>query len=132
MSTSPECVSTFFWTWKSTLVSHLGLQSMSNRVETPCRIFLHTLVCQIDVQVEINVQVGKFFKDIKCAGHIRHTGGKNFWKINKRAGGKISVLLHLSILGYITCPKKALILYFNGSTIASEFFLSFLPAFLST
>jgi hypothetical protein len=82
------------------------------------------------VQVKINVQVGKFFKDIKCARHIRHTGGKNFWKINKRAGGKISVLLHLSILGYITCPKKALILHFNGSTMVSEFFLSFLSAFL--
>ena len=38
MSPSPECAATFFWTWKSTLVGHLGLQSMSNRVETPCRI----------------------------------------------------------------------------------------------
>ena len=38
MSPSPECAATFFWTWKSTLVGHLGLQSMSYRVGTPCTI----------------------------------------------------------------------------------------------
>ena len=37
MSLSPECAATFFWTWKSTLVGHLGLQSMAYRVGTPCR-----------------------------------------------------------------------------------------------
>ena len=36
MSPSPECAATFFWTWKSTLVGHLGLWSMSYRVGTPC------------------------------------------------------------------------------------------------
>ena len=36
MSPSPECAASFFWTWKSFLVGHLGLQSMSYRVETPC------------------------------------------------------------------------------------------------
>ena len=37
MSSSPKCAATFFWTWKSFLGGHLGLQSMSYRVETPCR-----------------------------------------------------------------------------------------------
>ena len=37
MSPSPGCAATFFLTWKSTLVGHLVLQSMSYRVETPCR-----------------------------------------------------------------------------------------------
>ena len=36
MSPSPKCAATFFWTWKSTLVGHLGLQSMSYWVGTPC------------------------------------------------------------------------------------------------
>ena len=36
MSTSPEGAATFFKTWKSTFVGHLGLQSMSYRVGTPC------------------------------------------------------------------------------------------------
>ena len=37
MSTSPEGAATIFKTWKSTFVGHLGLQSMSYRVGTPCR-----------------------------------------------------------------------------------------------
>ena len=36
MSTSPKGAATFFKTWKSTFVGHLGLQSMSYRVGTPC------------------------------------------------------------------------------------------------
>ena len=36
MSPSLECAATSFLTWKSTLVGHLGLQSMSYRVGTPC------------------------------------------------------------------------------------------------
>ena len=36
MSTSPEGAATFFKTWKSTFVGHLGLQSMSYQVGTPC------------------------------------------------------------------------------------------------
>ena len=44
MSTSPEGDATFFKTWKSTFVGHLGLQSMSYRVGTPCRnIAMETL-----------------------------------------------------------------------------------------
>ena len=38
----------------------------------------YTLVYQIDVQYEINVQVGKFLKKIKRAGQNRHAGGKFF------------------------------------------------------
>ena len=45
-----------------------------------------TLVYRIDVQYEINVQVGKFLKNIKRAGQNRRAGGICFWKINKRAG----------------------------------------------
>ena len=41
---------------------------------------LHTLVYRIDVQEEINVQVGKFLKNIKRAGQNRRTGGKIFSK----------------------------------------------------
>ena len=44
-----------------------------------------TLVCRIDVQAQINVQVGKFLKNIKSAGQNRRAGGKLFLKINKRA-----------------------------------------------
>ena len=36
MSTSLEGAAIFFNTWKPTFVGHLGLQSMSNRVGTPC------------------------------------------------------------------------------------------------
>ena len=36
MSTSPEGAAIFFKTWKSTFAGHLGLQSMSYRVGTPC------------------------------------------------------------------------------------------------
>ena len=48
---------------------------------------------RIDVQDKINKQVGKFLKNIKCAGQNRRTGGKfsgksiNVQKGNKRAGG---------------------------------------------
>ena len=38
MSPSPKCAATFFWFWKSFSVGHLGLQSMSYQVETPCKI----------------------------------------------------------------------------------------------
>ena len=47
---------------------------------------LSTLVYQIDVWDEINVQVGKFLKNIKCAGQNRRAGGKFFLKKIKRAG----------------------------------------------
>ena len=36
---------------------------------------VNTLVCQIDVQVQINVQGEKFFKNIKRAGQNRRAGG---------------------------------------------------------
>ena len=55
-------------------------------------IHYSTLVYRIDVQYEINVQVGKFLKKIKRAGQNRRAGGKKFWKINKRAGGKFILL----------------------------------------
>ena len=48
----------------------------------------YTLVYRIDVQCEINVQVGKFLKKIKRAGQNRCAGGI-FWKTNIRAGEKI-------------------------------------------
>ena len=40
---------------------------------------------RIDVQDKINVQVGKFFKNIKPAGQNRRAGGKFFLKNIKRA-----------------------------------------------
>ena len=53
-----------------------------------------TLVYRIDMQDEINVQVGKFLKNIKRAGQNRRAGrkfsgklinmqGEIFWKINR-------------------------------------------------
>jgi hypothetical protein len=36
MSRPPECAATFFKTWMSILVGHLGLQSVTYRVDTPC------------------------------------------------------------------------------------------------
>ena len=47
-----------------------------------------TLVYRIEVQDEINMQVGKFLKNIKLAGQNKPAGGKIFWKINNCAGGK--------------------------------------------
>ena len=44
-----------------------------------------TLVYRIDVQDEINVQVGKFLINIKRVGQNRPAGGIFFLKINKRA-----------------------------------------------
>ena len=55
--------------------------------------YWYTLVYQIDVQCEINVQVGKFLKNIKLAGQNRRAGRKiNLKNIkgagrNNRAGG---------------------------------------------
>ena len=42
--------------------------------------FSTTLVYRIDVQDEINVQVGKFLKNIKRAGQNRRAGGIFFLK----------------------------------------------------
>ena len=59
---------------------------------------------RIDVQYEINVQVGKFLKNIKRAGQNRRAGGKIFLKNikragrNKRAGGKF----HLAKIKYLS------------------------------
>ena len=47
---------------------------------------LHTLVYRIDVQDEINVQVGKFLKNIKRADPSKAVQGDFFLKINKCAG----------------------------------------------
>ena len=47
---------------------------------------IHTLVYRIDVQYEINVQVGKFLKNIKRAGQNRRAGRKIYLKNIKRAG----------------------------------------------
>ena len=41
---------------------------------------LHTLVYRIDVQEEINVQVGKFLKNIKRAGQNKRAGCNFFSK----------------------------------------------------
>ena len=41
MSQPFKWAATVFWTWKSFLVGHLGPQSMSYRVETPCRNFFY-------------------------------------------------------------------------------------------
>ena len=43
----------------------------------------HTLVCRIDVQGKINVQVEKFLKNIKRAGRNKRAGGEIFWKIRQ-------------------------------------------------
>ena len=44
---------------------------------------------RIDVQYEINVQVGKFLKNIKRAGQNRHAGGIFFSKISINVQGGI-------------------------------------------
>ena len=46
-----------------------------------------TLVCQIDVYGEINVQVGKFLENIKRAGPNRRAGGKFSGKSINVQGG---------------------------------------------
>ena len=57
------------------------------KVDPRPSFLMHTLVYRIDVQYKINVQVGKFSKNIKRAGQNRRVGRKIFWKINNRAGG---------------------------------------------
>ena len=52
-------------------------------------LFLGTLVYRIDVQDKINVQVGKFLKNIKRAGQNRRAGGKFFGKSINVQGGKL-------------------------------------------
>ena len=42
---------------------------------------------RIEVQDEINVQVGKFLKNIKCAGQNRRAGGKFSGKSINMQGG---------------------------------------------
>ena len=51
-------------------------------------MYLPTLVYQIDVQYKINVQVGKFLKNIKRAGQNRRAGGKLSGKSINVQGGK--------------------------------------------
>ena len=46
-----------------------------------------TLVCQIDVYSEINVQVGKFLENIKRAGRNRRAGEKFSGKSINVQGG---------------------------------------------
>ena len=41
-----------------------------------CNFYSNTLVYRIDVQYEINVQVGKFLKNFKRSGQNRRVGGK--------------------------------------------------------
>ena len=43
MSKPRECATTFFKNLRSILVGHFGLQSVSYRVETPCRIHVNHL-----------------------------------------------------------------------------------------
>ena len=38
MSKPPECAATFFKNFRSILVGHLGLQSVTYRVDTPCNM----------------------------------------------------------------------------------------------
>ena len=45
-------------------------------IDSPPVIYTVTLVYRIDVQDEINVQVGKFLKNIKRAGQNRRAGRK--------------------------------------------------------
>ena len=89
---------------------------------------LSTLVYRIDVQYEINVQVGKFLKNIKHAGQNRHAGG-NFFSKSVNVQTKIrpcrgDFFLKINKLAL----KKALIFNFNDSMMVSEFSLSFLPS----
>ena len=45
MSRPPECAATFFKTWRSILVGHLGLQSVTYRVDKPCIIETLEYIC---------------------------------------------------------------------------------------
>ena len=74
------------------------------------------------MQDEINVQVGKFLKNIKRAGQNRRAGGKFLLKNikcagrNRRAGGKFSgnsIIVQVEIF----FSKGLLILYHNMNEI---------------
>ena len=79
------------------------LVTYSNKAETLIQQFIHivyhlrstflpclgTLVYRIDVQYGINVQVGKFLKNIKRAGQNRRSGGKLFGKSINVQGEKL-------------------------------------------
>ena len=45
MSKPPECAATFFKISRSILVGHLGLQSVTYRVDTPCTTFNLYVLC---------------------------------------------------------------------------------------
>ena len=96
-----------------------------------------TLVYWIDVQYEINVQVGKFLNNIKRAGKNRRAGRKIYLKNIKRAGQnrrtggnffsksinvqtKIRPCRGVFFLKIFSLAlKKALILHFNDSMMVS-------------
>ena len=64
-----------------------------------------TLACPIDVRGEINMQVGKFLKNIKSAGQNRREGGNSFLKINKCANQNKTVQGEL----FLKCTPKTLL-----------------------
>ena len=65
---------------RSCIPGHTLLLRCPKKAEAPRDIGICTLVYRIDVQTEINVQVGKFLKNIKRAGQNRRAEGKIFSK----------------------------------------------------
>ena len=81
----------------------------------------HTLVYRIDVQYEINVQVGKFLKNIKRAGQNRRAGGIFFFSKSINVQTKIrpcstvgkTVTKKLFIISTVCSNKQEKSMYVN-------------------
>ena len=74
------------------LVSWKLQSKVSSHKEFSAKLYIpSTLVYRIDVQYKINLQVGKFLKNIKRAGQNRCAGGIFFSKLSINVQGEINV-----------------------------------------
>ena len=87
-------------TWVS-VTSVVYLAGESKTTAQRFQFHTYTLVYRIDVQYGINVQVGKFLKNIKRAGQNRRTGGKLSGKsINVQGENFLENRVKLKLLFY--------------------------------
>ena len=96
MSTSPEGAATFFKTWKSTSVGHLGLQSMSYRVGTPCMTMDDPMVKEmLGVFTERLPKYNQEYltefnqREVETLTHGDFHGGNNMFGVNKNEGNVV-------------------------------------------
>ena len=90
MSKPPECAASFFKTWRSILVGHFGLQSVSLWVETPCSVRKNNCSIFSTFCWTMKFQIIKNYWDMEIIGNRR----------------KIKILSNSEELGwYHICPE---------------------------